>query len=233
MKLALVGYGKMGKAIEKIAVDRGHDIVARIGRDSGMDDCKKADAAIEFSVPSAAQENLLFLAENGIPTACGTTGWLEHQEEVEKAFLQNNSAFLYASNFSVGVNLFFKLNAFLANMMKVQPDYKVAMEEIHHTQKLDAPSGTAITLAEGIIENHSDYSGWKLDGQAPDEVPIKAIREEQVPGTHIIRYHSAIDEIKISHEAFNRSGFALGAVLAAEFLAHKKGIFTMNEVLNI
>lgn len=235
MKIALVGYGKMGKAIEKIAVERGHEIVAKLSSKDSISDLsgQEVDAAIEFTVPDVAYSNLSSLAELAIPTVCGTTGWLDKREEIESAF-SAKSSFLFASNFSVGVNLFFKLNSMLAKLMAPHTDYKVNMEEIHHTQKLDAPSGTAITLAEDLIEEHPSYKNWDLDKASDSEnFAIVAKREPEVPGTHIVEYTSPIDEISIKHEAFNRTGFALGAVMAAEFIHDKKGVFSMNDVLNI
>lgn len=235
MKIALVGYGKMGKAIEKIAVERGHEIVARLISKDSISDLSniKVDAAIEFTVPDVAFNNLSSLAQLAIPTVCGTTGWLNRREEIESAF-SANSSFLYASNFSVGVNLFFKLNSMLAKLMAPHSAYKVSMEEIHHTQKLDAPSGTAISLAEDLIAEHPSYQNWELDKASDlENFAIVAKREPEVPGTHVVEYTSEIDEISIKHEAFNRTGFALGAVMAAEFICDKRGVFSMNDVLNI
>ena len=232
MKIALLGYGRMGKAIEKIALERNHVIAAKIDKDFNQGELNMADVAINFSVPVAAVENITMALEKSIPVVSGTTGWLEAYDEVVKITNKNSTAFLYASNFSIGVNLFFKLNKTLAKMMRNQPDYKATMEEIHHIHKLDAPSGTAITLAEGIIEN-SDLRQWSLDEGQPDELLIKSIREGEVPGTHSIEYSSPIDAITIRHKAFNRQGFALGAVIAAEWIAGKKGIFKMNDVLNL
>lgn len=232
MKIALLGYGRMGKAIEKIAQDRGHEIVSKIDKNFNEGRLNQSDVAINFSVPQAAVKNITSALESAIPVVCGTTGWLDAFEEVKQVALKNNTAFLYASNFSIGVNLFFKLNELLAKMMQNQTDYKASMEETHHVHKLDAPSGTAITLAEGIIEN-ADLTKWSSDNAAEDELLIKSIREGEVPGTHAIEYASKIDAITIKHEAFNRQGFALGAVIAAEWIADKKGIFNMNDVLNL
>lgn len=232
MKLALLGYGRMGKAIEQIALERGHQIVCKIDKDQSEEQLHGADAAINFSVPDAAVDNINMALHNSIPVVCGTTGWLDDYGEVTQTALEKDTAFLYSSNFSVGVNLFFKLNKILAKMMRQHQDYKVAMEETHHIHKLDAPSGTAITLAEGIIKN-SDLFQWKLKENGPDTVSINSLREGEVPGTHSVKYISPIDEITIEHKAHNRKGFALGAVIAAEWIADKKGIFKMEDVLNL
>ncbi len=233
MKIALLGYGKMGKAIEKIALQRGHDIVIKADIDS-VYNIKEAEVAIDFSVPDAAYKNVMNCIDNNVPVISGTTGWLEDYEKVVKACQFKKGAFIYASNFSLGVNIFFELNRTLAKLMNKLKQYKVNIEEIHHTQKLDAPSGTAITLAEGIIEN-SDYMDWKLIEETSNnnELPIVAKRIENVPGTHKVSYDSDVDSIHIKHTAHSRQGFALGAVIAAEWLQNKKGVFTMNDVLNI
>ena len=230
MKIALLGYGKMGKTIERLAKERGHEIIFRITEDLEKYDLQKADVAIDFSVPDAAFNNITTCFRQQIPVVSGTTGWLQQYDDAVKICEENNSAFIYASNFSLGVNLFFELNKQLAQMMKNFPEYKVGIEEIHHTQKLDAPSGTAITLAEQILET-SEKKAWKLDAVAEDELPITAKRIENVPGTHIISYDSPVDTIKIEHIAHSRDGFALGAIVAAEWLQHKKGIFSMKDVL--
>jgi 4-hydroxy-tetrahydrodipicolinate reductase len=232
MKIALLGYGKMGKTIEKLALEKGHTIVSRINRDSLKEELLKADIAIEFSTPEAAVSNIKFCLENGIPIISGTTGWLEHYDEMIKLCESRNGSFIYASNFSVGVNLFFSVNEYVSNLMKPWKEYQISIEEIHHTQKLDAPSGTAITLAEGIVKN-SDKKNWKLNEAADGTIKITAKRMDDVKGTHIINYDSDIDTISIKHEAHSRDGFALGALLAAEWLADKKGIFTMKDVLQI
>jgi 4-hydroxy-tetrahydrodipicolinate reductase len=232
MKIALLGYGKMGKTIEKLALEKGHTIVSRINRDSLKEELLKADIAIEFSTPEAAVSNIKFCLENGIPIVSGTTGWLEHYDEMIKLCESRNGSFIYASNFSVGVNLFFSVNEYVSNLMKPWKEYQISIEEIHHTQKLDAPSGTAITLAEGIVKN-SDKKNWKLNEAADGTIKITAKRMDDVKGTHIINYDSDIDTISIKHEAHSRDGFALGALLAAEWLADKKGIFTMKDVLQI
>ena len=230
MKIALLGYGKMGKTIERLALERGHEIIFRISEDIESYDLQQADVAIDFSVPTAAFNNITTCFKKQVPVVSGTTGWLQHYEDAVKSCKENDAAFIYASNFSLGVNLFFELNKKLAQMMKNFPEYTVGIEEIHHTQKLDAPSGTAISLAEQIIEN-SEKKGWKLDEAGEDELPIVAKRIENVPGTHIISYDSPVDTIKIEHVAHSRDGFALGAIVAAEWLQHKKGVYSMKDVL--
>ncbi|MEX2484626.1 MAG: 4-hydroxy-tetrahydrodipicolinate reductase [Brumimicrobium sp.] len=240
MRIALVGYGKMGKAIEKIALERGHKIVAKISSNNPLDsfDTANFDVAIDFSTPSTVLSNINYLVERKVPTVIGTTGWNNSLPEVTEKVTKQNTVLLHASNFSVGVNLFFKLNEELAKLMQEHGEYRVGMEEIHHTEKLDAPSGTAITLAEDIIKNHALYKDWNCPQSEKKEkkanfINIEAIREPEVKGTHTIFYKSAIDTITISHEAHNREGFALGAVLAAEWIEGKKGVFTMKDVLNI
>ncbi|MCH5599383.1 4-hydroxy-tetrahydrodipicolinate reductase [Niabella ginsengisoli] len=243
MKIALIGYGKMGKAIEQIALDRGHEIVLKIDETNLSDFTKeniaKAGVAIEFTGPHTAYENILKLLDLGVPTISGSTGWLDKMDTVQALCNNNNGSFIYASNFSVGVNLFFELNKKLAALMHPHKEYDVALEEIHHTQKRDAPSGTAITLAEGVMETYSEKKTWvndvQLDSLLPqaDELLIVSKRIDPDPGTHTIRYSSEIDDITITHSAHSRQGFALGAVIAAEFLKDKKGIFTMKEVLGL
>jgi 4-hydroxy-tetrahydrodipicolinate reductase len=236
MNIALLGYGKMGKAIEKIAQERGHTIVQKLDKgDTFTPD--GVDIAIDFSLPEAAVSNISSCINNGVPVVSGTTGWLDQYDEMVALCKEKGSAFLYASNFSVGVNLFFELNKKLASLMNNQMDYKVGLEEIHHTQKLDAPSGTAITVAEGVIQN-AQHSKWELqEGNAQKYsnryVPIQSVREGKVPGTHTVTYTSPIDTITISHEAHSRQGFAMGAVVAAEWLLEKKGVFSMRDVLNL
>ncbi len=232
MKIALLGYGKMGKEIEKIALDRGHEIIIKVSDSDQEYDISKADVAIDFSIPSAAYNNITNCFENRVPVISGTTGWLENYEKATQLCQEKNGAFIYASNFSLGVNIFFELNKQLAKMMQNLQQYNTSIEEIHHTQKLDAPSGTAITLAEGIIEN-TDYTAWKLDKVETNEIPITAKRIEKVPGTHTISYESVVDTIDIKHTAHNRQGFALGAVIAAEWIIGKTGVFDMKDVLNI
>ena len=232
MKIALFGYGKMGRMIEKIALDRGHTIVAKIDVDSPAADYSEMDVAIDFSSPAAAFENIKGCLENGVPVVSGTTGWLDSYDKAAAICKKHGGAFIYASNFSLGVNIFFELNSFLARMMHPQEQYKPVIEEIHHLQKLDAPSGTAITLAEGIVAN-SAYDGWSLNGAGEDEIPIISKREGEVAGTHTVSYRSGIDSIEIRHTAHGRQGFALGAVIAAEWLRGKKGVFGMKDVLNL
>lgn len=233
MKIALLGYGKMGKEIEKIAISRGHEIVIKTTKNTTEYDITKADVAIDFSIPSAALNNITHCLEHNTPVISGTTGWLNDYDKAVALCKEKNGAFIYGSNFSLGVNIFFELNKHLAKMMSALKDYNVTLEEIHHTQKLDAPSGTAITLAEGVIENHEAYTAWKLDENAPNTIPVTAKRIDKVPGTHTINYNSAVDAIEIKHTAHNRSGFALGAVIAAEWINGKTGIFSMKDVLNI
>ncbi|MCL6265387.1 4-hydroxy-tetrahydrodipicolinate reductase [Flagellimonas myxillae] len=232
MNIGLFGYGKMGKMIEQIAQERGHNIIARVDVDTTEIPYGSMDVAIDFSTPDAAFANITNCFRNGVPVISGTTGWLDKFNEAKSICKAEKSAFIYASNFSLGVNVFFELNAYLAKMMKGLDQYKVAMEEIHHTQKLDAPSGTAITLAEGIISN-SGYDNWKLDEADAYTIPIHSKREGTVPGTHTISYGSKVDDIEIKHTAHNREGFALGAVIAAEWIREKKGIFSMKDVLNL
>ncbi|WP_430929067.1 4-hydroxy-tetrahydrodipicolinate reductase [Polaribacter marinivivus] len=232
MKIALLGYGRMGQEIEKIATSRGHEIVIR--KDAGDSiDITKADVAIDFSIPTSAFGNISNCLENNVPVISGTTGWLEKYTEAVNLCKEKKGAFIYASNFSVGVNIFFELNKQLAKMMSNLEDYNISMEEIHHTKKLDAPSGTAITLAEGIIENTSKEN-WKLGTEISEiNIPIEAKRIPDVPGTHTVWYSSEVDTIEIKHTAHNRKGFALGAVIAAEWIIGKIGVFTMKDVLNI
>tara|TARA_B110000285_G_C14880643_1_gene493718 strand:+ start:58 stop:759 length:702 start_codon:yes stop_codon:yes gene_type:complete len=232
MKIALLGYGKMGKIIEKLALEKGHTIISKINQDSSKEELLKADIAIEFSTPEAAVSNIKFCLENGIPIVSGTTGWLAHYDEMIKLCENRNGSFIYASNFSIGVNLFFSINEYVSNLMEPWKDYQVSIEEVHHNQKLDIPSGTAVTLAEGIIRN-SDKKNWELNGTEAENINITAKRINDIKGTHIINYDSNIDTILIKHEAHSRDGFALGAILAAEWLVDKKGIFTMKDVLQI
>ena len=233
MKIALVGYGKMGKIIHQIALKRGHDVVATLDETPTLEKLNNPDVVIEFSSPESAFGNIKFCLENKIPVVAGTTGWLEKKPEVEKIALENETGFLYGSNFSLGVNLFFALNEKLAEMMApFQNDYSCQLEEIHHIHKLDAPSGTAISIAEGIFK-HSDFKSWRLDETQGTELGITAIREGEVPGTHSVFYRSEVDEIEIKHTAFNRNGFAVGAVIAAEWLPGKVGNFGMKQVLGL
>ncbi len=232
MKIALLGYGKMGKEIEKIALERGHEIVLRKTEDSDFSGLENADVAIDFSIPAAAVENISTCFNHNIPVISGTTGWLEEYGKMVELCREKNGAFLYGSNFSVGVNLFFELNSYLARLMSRINEYQVSMEEIHHTQKLDAPSGTAISLAEGIFKE-TQYKEWTMETAAEDQIHIEAKRIADVPGTHSVYYRSSVDEIEIKHTAFSRQGFALGAVVAAEWIQNKKGIFSMKDVLNL
>ena len=232
MKIALLGYGKMGQVIEKIALQRGHEIVVRKSIGDSFDGLENATVAIEFSAPDAAVENISAALNLGIPVISGTTGWLQDYDKMVQLCNEKNSAFISSSNFSLGVNIFFELNSYLAKIMSKFEDYKVGIEEIHHTQKLDAPSGTAISLAKGIIEN-SDYNNWTLENPKSDAILIDAKRIENVPGTHTVSYNSNVDLIEIKHLAHNREGFALGAVIAAEWIVGKHGVYTMKDVLEL
>jgi 4-hydroxy-tetrahydrodipicolinate reductase len=232
MKIALLGYGKMGQVIERIALERGHEIVLKKDEFNTFDGLSTADVAIDFSVPSAAVSNISSSFHANVPVVSGTTGWLEHYDEMIALCKEKNGGFISSSNFSLGVNLFFEFNEYLAKIMSQFDHYKVDMEEIHHDQKLDAPSGTAISLAKGIIEN-SNYNNWTLDTPKENEIHIEAVRVGTVPGTHTVTYNSEVDSIEIKHTANNREGFALGAVIAAEWLAGKHGVFSMKDVLNL
>lgn len=236
MKIALVGYGKMGKAIEEIALEKGHSIVLKITSQNKHEltsaNLQQADVAIEFTNPEHAALNIYKCLDAGIPVISGSTGWLHDMDNIYKYCKEKNGAFLYASNFSVGVNIFFELNKKLASMMARQNGYEVSIEEIHHTQKKDAPSGTAITIAEQIITNMPGKSAWVNNPDAKEnELPITSKRIDPAPGTHRVKYSSSIDDLEIIHTAHNRKGFASGAVQAAEFLAGKKGIYFMKDVL--
>lgn len=233
MKIALLGYGRMGKTIEQIAIQRGHTIVLTVDKEDHDYDITKADVAIDFSIPTVAFNNISNCINHKVPVISGTTGWLQDYEKAAALCNEKQGAFIYASNFSLGVNIFFELNKTLAKMMSNLKQYDVSLEEIHHTQKLDAPSGTAISLANGIIAEHSGYESWKLDEIKEKTIPIVAKRIEDVPGTHTITYKSEVDTITIEHIAHNRQGFALGAVIAAEWIEGRTGVFTMNDVLNI
>ena len=232
MKIALLGYGKMGKVIERIALERGHEIVLKKDEFNTYDGLATADVAIDFSVPTAAVSNISSCFNNNVPVVSGTTGWLEHFDEMIALCNEKQGGFISSSNFSLGVNIFFEVNEYLAKIMAQLDSYKVSMEEIHHTQKLDAPSGTAISLAKGVIEN-SNYTNWTLNEANDKEIHIEAKRIGDVPGTHTVAYDSVVDSIEIKHTAHNREGFALGAVIAAEWLAGKKGIYSMKDVLNL
>ena len=236
MKIALIGYGKMGKEIEQIAVSRGHSIVLKIDiynqDELTAENLAKADVAIEFTGPSTAVNNYLQCFEAGVPVVSGTTGWLERKAEVENACAAKPGCFFYASNFSLGANIFFALNKYLAKMMKTFPQYDVSLTEVHHTQKLDAPSGTAITLAKDIIELNGTKTNWTINEErSANELYIKPIREGAVPGIHTIKYDSEVDYIEITHSAYSRKGLAFGAVLAAEFCNGRTGIFSMTDLL--
>ena len=233
MNVALLGYGRMGQTIEQIAIKRGHKIVLKVDKDDKDYDITKADVAIDFSIPSVAFNNISNCLNNNVPVISGTTGWLKNYDKAVTLCKEKKGAFIYASNYSLGVNIFFELNKTLAKMMSNLKQYNVSMEEIHHTQKLDAPSGTAISLANGIISNHDGFDNWKLDEKGDTTISITAKRIEDVPGTHTVIYESEVDTVTIEHVAHNRQGFALGAVIAAEWLVGKTGVFTMNDVLNI
>lgn len=238
MDIALIGYGKMGKEIEKIAQERGHKIVLKIHGENlqalNESNLQMADVAIEFSRPEAAATNVWKCIEAGIPVVSGTTGWQDKMEEIKEFCEEKNGSFLWASNFSIGVNIFFKLNKYLAKLMRNFPEYKIDITEVHHTQKLDAPSGTAITLAETINEIHPIQQTWRLIEHKQqvenDQIPIHAKRVNNTPGTHEVHYRSEIDNLDLIHTAHNRKGFALGAIIAAEFIVNKKGIFDLEEV---
>lgn len=232
MKIALLGYGKMGQTIERIALERGHEIVLKKDEFNTYDGLSNADVAIDFSIPAVAAENISSCFHANVPVISGTTGWLERYEEIAALCESKKGALISSSNFSLGVNLFFGLNEYLAKMMSKFDSYKVDMEEIHHTQKLDVPSGTAISLAKGVIEN-SNYTAWALENPEANQIHIDAVRIGDVPGTHTVTYNSPIDAIEIKHTAHNREGFALGAVIAAEWIVGKQGIFTMKDVLNL
>jgi 4-hydroxy-tetrahydrodipicolinate reductase len=236
MHIALIGYGKMGKMIEETAVQRGHVIVLKIDKDNGDDFTKEklapADVAIEFTAPDSAYENVKRCIDFGTPIVSGSTGWNQHLDELKGYCLQKSGTFLHASNFSIGVNIFFEINKRLAQLMASQPEYDVNLKEIHHTQKLDKPSGTAVTLAEDILKHVTRKKIWTIEKvDNPAQLLITTERVDPAPGTHHVKYNSAVDDIEIIHTAHNRKGFALGAVMAAEFIHDKKGIFTMKDVL--
>ncbi len=235
MNIALLGYGKMGKEIESIALQRGHTIVLKVDESNASsfskEDLQKVDVAIEFSTPHTVISNMKKCFEAQIPIVVGTTGWYDSFHKIEKECKQLNAALFHSTNFSLGVNLFFKVNAYLAELMNKYDSYQVEMEEIHHIHKLDKPSGTAITLANQIIEKIERKKQWSITDTNPETLFIKDVREGEVPGTHIIKYTSVVDDIEIMHKAHNRKGFALGAVIAAEYIKGKKGIFTMNDLI--
>ena len=233
MKILLIGYGKMGKIIEAIALERGHTIVGKVDNQDELSIFSGTpDVAIEFSQPDAVIDNLKYCFEKKIPVVCGTTGWLEKKNEMEALCKQKQSAFFYASNYSLGVNLFFKLNEFLAKLMNGRSGYEVSIDETHHTHKKDAPSGTAITIAEGVMKNYPSKKSWALNTtHNPSELLIRAHRIDPAPGTHSVLYKSEVDDIFIQHTAHSRQGFALGAVLVAEWLAGKSGVYSMDDFL--
>lgn len=236
MKIGLLGYGKMGKTIEEIALERGHEIVWKVNKENrntlNASQVRLADVVIEFSRPEFAVENILFCAENNVPVVVGTTGWYNEFNTVSSSIKEHDAALFYATNFSIGVNLFWNLNKKLAMLMNQNPQYKASIEEIHHIHKLDEPSGTGITTAQGLIENHDAYSKWELNEAMDETLPIYSFREGEVPGTHRVIWKSEEDKIVLEHEAFGRKGFATGAVLAAEWICGKKGVFTMNDMLS-
>lgn len=237
MRIALLGYGKMGKEIEKIARERNHEIVLKIDinniHDLTTENLVKTDVAIDFSIPYAAYSNIMKCFEANIPVVCGTTGWLDRLNEVIEFSRKNTKTFFYASNYSIGVNLFFRVNKYLAGLMNNFTDYNVSITETHHIHKLDAPSGTAITTAEGILEKLDRKKRWELGNESDEEaIRIDAIREDEVPGIHEVKYNSDVDFLEIKHSAYSRKGFALGAVLAAEFIKDKTGYYTMDNLLN-
>lgn len=235
MKIVLLGYGKMGKEIEQIALKRNHEIVLRVDENNASSitpaDLQKCDVAIEFSTPHTVLHNIKLCFDAELPIVVGTTGWYDNFNTIKNVCETKKGSLFYASNFSLGVNLFFKVNQYLAELMNKYNDYEVTMEEIHHIHKLDKPSGTAITLANQIIEKIQRKKTWSLSEQSASSLFIKDVRQGEVPGTHIIRYQSPIDDIEISHKAHNRKGFALGAIVAAEFLQGKKGIYTMSDIV--
>ena len=232
MKIALLGYGKMGQVIERIALERGHEIVLKKDENNIFHALSNADVAIYFSVPNTGASTISSTFNTNVPLLSGTTGWLEHYDEMAALCTAKNGGFISSSNFSLGVNIFFELNEYLAKIMSKFDSYSVDMEEIHHTQKLDAPSGTAISLAKGVIEN-SSYTNWTMEKPEANQIHIEAKRIGTVPGTHTVTYNSVVDAIEIKHTAHNREGFALGAVIAAEWIVGKQGIFTMKDVLNL
>lgn len=239
MRIGIYGYGKMGKVIETCAIDRGHSVTLKVGSDNAGTKPFDMDVAIEFSRPDTAVDNIKLLVESGIPVVVGTTGWYDDLYLVKDLVRQHNGAVLYASNFSVGVNLFFRMNQHLTALMAGQEQYGVHMEELHHIHKVDAPSGTALTLVRDIILQHKRYSGYTLDEPSNDQIGITAVREGEIPGTHRVKWSSEEDEITIEHKAFGREGFAIGSVVAAEWLVNseadgelKSGLFTFDDVLN-
>lgn len=238
MKIALIGYGKMGKAIEEIALQKGHTIGLKITSSNIADltevNLQECDVAIEFTNPESAVENIKLCIKAGVPVVCGSTGWVNQEQEIKNYCTAQNGTLLFASNFSIGVNIFFEINKRLATLMASQNGYQVKIKEIHHTQKKDAPSGTAITLANAIIAERKDKKTWSLNDSAKEnEISITSTRKDPAPGTHHVLYASETDDIEIIHTAHTRKGFASGALIAAEFITRKKGIFSMNDILKI
>ena len=231
MKIALLGYGKMGKEIEKISIERGHSISVIIDKEDDVKSLIDSDVAINFSTPSSAVSNIKLALDSSIPVISGTTGWLENYNEIVEYSKNTKTSFMYASNYSLGVNLFFELNKKLTSLLNKHDQYKIALQEIHHTEKIDKPSGTALTLAEDIIKG-TDYKDWSFKNNTNKTIKMESLRENNVPGTHKVKYDSEIDSIEITHTAHSRKGFALGAVVAAEWIIDKKGVFNMTDMIN-
>jgi 4-hydroxy-tetrahydrodipicolinate reductase len=235
MKVLLIGYGKMGKAIEAIAIARGHEVVGKVDTNEELNRFnQKADVAIEFTQPESAVKNILYCFDHQIPVVCGTTGWLDQKNEIERLCVEKKGGFFYASNYSLGVNLFFRLTSYLAKVMKPYPHYKVSIDETHHTQKKDAPSGTAITLAERIIQEQPLIKKWQsTETHDPTSLVIRSQRIDPAPGTHTVKYQSSVDDIEITHTAHSREGFAQGAVLVAEWMVNREGVYSMDDFLKV
>ena len=238
LNIIIIGFGRMGQEIKQVAEKRGHEILMTIDKDNQDDftaeNLKKADVAIEFTLPDAAYDNIKKCFDANLPVVSGTTGWLERFYDIRRYCLENETAFFYASNFNIGMNLFFKVNEYMAKIMNHYSNYDVEIEETHHVHKVDAPSGTAVTLAESLINEIKRKNKWKKEkSEAEDEIPVKSIREDEIPGIHRVMYSSSFDEIELKHSAKSREGFALGAVMAAEFIYGKKGIYSMDDLLNI
>ena len=235
MRILLIGYGKMGRAIEAIAMGRGHEIIGKVDTYEELTRFNlKADVAIEFTQPESAVKNILYCFDHKIPVVCGTTGWLDQKSEIEDLCLEKKGGFFYAANYSLGVNLFFRLTSYLANMMRPYADYKVSIDETHHTQKKDAPSGTAITLAERIILEQPLIKEWQsTETQDPSSLVIRSQRIDPAPGTHTVKYQSSVDDIEITHTAHSREGFAQGAVLVAEWMVNREGVYSMDDFLKM
>ncbi|MDA8588621.1 4-hydroxy-tetrahydrodipicolinate reductase [Flavobacteriaceae bacterium] len=231
MKIALLGYGKMGKEIEKISIERGHSISVIIDKDDDVKSLSDSDVAINFSTPSSAVSSIKLALDSSVPIISGTTGWLEKYNEIVEYSKNTGTSFMYASNYSLGVNLFFELNKILTRLLNKHDQYKIALQEIHHTEKIDKPSGTALTLAEDIIKD-TDYEDWSFKNNTNKTIKMESVRENNVPGTHKVKYDSGIDSIEITHTAHSRKGFALGAVVAAEWIIDKKGVFNMTDMIN-